>query len=548
MTDRETRAGTGAVADGLPADAVVERRKPRIPIIWLIPLLAVAIAGWLFYRTLSEEGPTITLSFQTAEGLEAGKTLVKHKNVDLGVVDSIHLVDDLSHVVVTARMDRDAAPHLKTDTRFWVVKPRLTAAGISGLGTLVSGAYIEMEPGEGDPSRTFVGLEVPPVVRSDVPGTEYTLKARRLPSISIGSPIYFRGIQVGEVMGYAFAEDKRDIDITVFIKAPHDQIIRDGSRFWNASGIDMSLSAEGVRVSTESLQAVLSGGIAFETPINLADGPQSVPHTAFRLYDSYETIAEAQYTEKIPYLLHFDGSVRGLSEGAPVEFRGMKIGAVSEVRLEYDPKAQTVRIPVIVNLEPERIRMVHETETGAQKVMEALVDQGLRAQLVLGNLITGQLAVALDFFPDEPAQPLDRSGKYPEIPTVPSDIQAITRSTTGILNKIASLPLDDLVNEMRATIDSTRALITSPALTGAIESLQQVQPLLESIRGTMEAAEATLRRADSAIGSVGAGSPVQQDVVQLLSELKGAARALRVLADYLERHPEALIRGKGSAP
>jgi paraquat-inducible protein B len=532
-----------------PQAAEVKVPRRRFPIVWLIPLVAALIGAWLFYKTLSEKGPEITITFETAEGLEAGKTKIKLKDVDVGTVKSIRIDRDLTNVIVVAEMVKDITPHLTENTRFWVVRPRLSASGVSGLGTLVSGAYIEVDPGQGSPARAFVGLEVPPVIRSHVAGREFRLRTDELGSLSAGAPIFYRGVQVGEVLGYQLSDDLQEITLPIFIRAPHDTLIRSGSRFWNASGIDVRVDAEGVQVRTESVQAILTGGVAFDTPVSGMDGEPSPEGTVFPLYDSFASISEAQYTIKTPYLMYFDGSVRGLNAGSPVEFRGIKIGTVTDVRLQLDTESKMVRIPVTVQIEPERIDVTSAkgplkelAPRERYQAMGALVERGLRAQLQPGNILTGQLLVALDFHPDAPPAELRRGGAYPEIPTVPSNIEQITRSVSGLLDKVAALPLDEMVAEARKTVQGVNALLSAPSVQRAVASLDEVPPLMMNARKAVANAEATL---NSTQDLVGRESQVRRDLTELMRELKDTARALRVLADYLDRHPEALIRGKG---
>jgi paraquat-inducible protein B len=541
MTDR---SNADQVPLNVPEVSVKTRRG--FSIVWLVPLVAAVIAGWLAYKTVTEKGPEITISFKTAEGLEAGKTKVKYKDVEVGMVSEVRLSEDLSHIVVTAEMHKDAAPHLKSGTQFWVVRPRLTAGGISGLGTLISGAYVEMDPGAGKSARAFTGLETPPVIKSDVAGRRYLLRADSLGSVSPGSPIYFRGIDVGEVLGYELGPNSEGVLIQVFVKAPHDSLVREGSRFWNASGVNVTMGADGVRVQTESVQALLTGGIAFDTPFTAMQGEPSAEGSTFTLFNSFGDIGEASYTLKVPYLLHFDGSVRGLQRGAPVDFRGIKLGTVTDIRLEIDRKAGSVRIPVTIELEPQRITQVGSLEgVKPYDFVARLVERGLRAQLKSGNLLTGQLFVALDFYPDSPPAKLERGGKYPEIPTVPTELEEMTRSVNGVLDKFASLPLDamvkdvsSLINETRSTVRSVEGLVTSPDMQ---QSLKALRATMEAAQGTMTKAEATLASAD---GMIGADSQIRYDLTQLMKELTEAARSIRLLASYLERHPDALIRGK----
>jgi paraquat-inducible protein B len=533
--------------DELPEVEVKKRRG--ISLVWLIPLVAGAIAIWLGYTTLQEKGPTITVVFDNAEGLEAGKTRVKYLNVDVGLVDQVSLSDDLSHIIVTASLDKAMAPHMKEGTQFWIVRPRVGFGGISGLGTLLSGAYVEFDPGGGPPAHEFVGLEEPPPITSRVPGSQYLLRTDHLGSIARGAPVYYHNIVVGQVLGYELADNKQDLTVKVFVDAPHDQLVRPDSRFWNAGGVSVSLGADGVDVSMESLEALLAGGIAFDTPDIDKPGEAAAADTAFTLFASLREVTQAGYTEKIPYLVEFDGSVRGLRAGAPVEFRGIQIGSVTDVRLELDPAQDLVRIPVTIEIEPQRIDLERGAYPQRYALMEALVERGLRAQLKSGNLLTGELLVDLDFHPNSPPAKLDRSGAYPAIPAVPAQLEALEASVTTVLDKLAALPLPALVDDLRRTIQGIDALVASPDVQSAVAALNQSAVRLEALLGTLDQrvgplfvqAQSTLAAAD---GLVGANAPLRYDLNALLKELTGAARSIRVFADYLERHPDALLRGK----
>ncbi|MGI9451265.1 MAG: intermembrane transport protein PqiB [Geminicoccaceae bacterium] len=329
-----------------------EKQRRGLSIVWLIPLVAGAIAIWLAYTTLAEKGPTVTLSFKTAEGLEAGKTKVKYKDVEVGQVNEVRLADDLSHIVVTAEMVKGAEPYMNDGTRFWIVRPRIGAGGISGLSTLVSGAYVEVDPGEGEARKAFVGLEEPPLVSSEVAGREFVLRADTLGSVSRGSPIQYRGLEVGEILGHELDADGQGVTLHAFVEAPYDRLVTEQTRFWNISGIDFDMTADGVSLSTGSLQSLLIGGVAFDTPLTTTASPAADAGREFALYDSLKSITESAFTQTVPYLVHFDGSVRGLHIDAPVEFRGMKVGRVADVRLVYDTTNDSLAIPVVIEIEP----------------------------------------------------------------------------------------------------------------------------------------------------------------------------------------------------
>lgn len=553
-TDLPRRAAPGPAADAVP-DALVTTSR-GISIVWLVPLVAAVIGIWLAYTTLQERGPTVTITFDDAEGLEAGKTQIKYKDVEIGTVDSVRLSEDLNHIVVTAQMVREAGAYMTEGTRFFVVSPRLGAGGVSGLGTLLSGVYIGVDPKPGAPATSFVGLDEPPLITSDTPGRHYMLRATTRGSIARGTAVYFRGIEVGQVVDYALADDNQSLDIQVFVQAPHDQLVQDDSRFWNASGFRVAMSASGVQVETESVQALLSGGIAFDTPMSATPGKPSPEGTEFALYDSYETVTQAGFTTKVPYVVHFDESVRGLGPGAPVEFRGMRVGTVSDIGLQIDVASESIRIPVTLEIEPQRITFTgpdgpdgNPLDDTPYVLMEKLVERGLRAQLQSGNLLTGQLLVDLGFHPSAEAAKLGHNGKYPEIPSVPSEIDALTTSVSGVLTELAALPLADLVQELRGTVAGVNQLITSPQTTETLDALKATASELQALVQTvdqqlgplMTQALGTLASADAMVGS---DSQTRYDLNAMLKELAGAARSIRVFADYLERHPEALLRGK----
>ena len=552
---------TGQTARPIPAATVA--RKRRFSVIWVIPIVALAIAGWLAYVTLSSRGPMVKITFKDASGIEAGKTTVKYLNVDIGTVQNVHLSRDHTHVVVAARMSKDIADSLRQNTQFWVETPRVSAQGISGLGTLLSGPYIGMRPGDGDRATEFKGLEQPPVLTDSSKGTQFTLHSPTLGSIGPGSPIYYRGIAVGEALGYKLIEDQRGVNIEVFIRAPYDELVRADSNFWNASGIDVSIGTKGVNIRTESLAALLAGGIAFETPIESTATEPAKAGTVFPLYKSRENVTEALFTRRFRYILHFDSSVSGLERGAPVSFRGIQIGLVHSVRIDQkaleayvfsklDEKKTGKKktgekkngeapepIVVTIDVQPERAGLMPaKDEQQAYAVMALLVRSNLRAQLISESLLTGQLGIGLDFFPDAKPAELKMGGKYPEIPTVPSDFVQMQKKFSKILDNVAAIPLPQLVADLRKTVQDADALLNSEAVQKAAKDMA---PLIESLTETSNAAQATLKSADQMMDP-----SMRFEMVRLLRQLTEISRSIRVLSNYLEQHPEALIKGKGS--
>jgi paraquat-inducible protein B len=497
-----------------PEAVVAKRSLPSI--VWLVPVVAALVGGFVAWRTLSERGPEITIAFATADGLEAGKTLIKYKEVEIGVIEDVSLNPDLSGVVCRARMVKDAEDYLTEGTRFWVVTARVAGGQVSGLGTLLSGAYIGIDPvREGKRARAFQGLAVPPVVTTGQPGKELVLRSYHAGAMEVGTPIYFRKIRAGEVVASELDPSEEFVTTRIFVNAPYDDRVRSGTRFWKASGIDVSLGAEGVRVDTESIVSILIGGIAFET---IGDGgAPAPPGSVFALYPSREETQREVYTQKAHYMLHFDQSVRGLKVGAPVEFRGIQIGQVRDMKLEWDRSANRFRIPVLIEIEPERIGNVDGEGSAARRAaLDGLVKAGLRAQLKSGSLLTGQLLVDLDMHAEaEPAE-IVWNDRYPEFPTVPTPLEEIANSVTQIAKRLERVPLDEIAVSLRASLDA--------------------------LHSTLGQAERTLA---SANGLVAAGSPVNTELRRALTELTDAARSLGLAADQIERQPNSLIFGKG---
>jgi paraquat-inducible protein B len=544
---------------GLP-EPEFRKRKRGISIVWLVPLVALAIGGWLVYKAVSEKGPTVTITFKSADGLEAGKTKIKYKDVELGEVDSIVLSKDLSQVIVKAELVKEAESFISHNTRFWVVRARVAAGSVSGLGTLFSGAYIGLDPGKaGKPATHFQGLETPPVVTTDLPGRHFELRASSLGSLNIGDPVYFRRIEVGQMVSYKLDEDGQAVTIKVFVHDPHHQLVRKNTRFWNASGLDVSIGADGIRVDTESFATLMIGGIAFDTPANLEPGEPAEENDVFNLYKNRESISEKTYARKNRWLLRFDGDVRGLKEGAPVELQGIQIGQVLDVNLEFDVENGAFRVPVLIETEPDRIKATGKVPEGAekQKVMDYLVTKGMRAQLKTGSLITGQLLVTLDMHPEAPPAKINWEGRYPEVPTVPTAMDEITTSLTQLLNKFEKLPIEQIGSDLRDTVAGAKRLINSAELQDSIaalnETLNQAQTFVASLnkaiapelKTAVSNLNSALIQAEKLAKSLNSNVSPQAD--RTLKELQAAARSIKVWAAYLERNPEALIRGKSKS-
>src|SRR5271167_145641 len=514
----------------VPQSRSVPKKRTRLSLVWFIPIVAAIVGAWVAVTRVLSEGPKITIVFRTAEGLEAGKTKIHYNGVDIGTVTDIRLSEDHQRVITTAQIAPKTQGFLVEDTKFWVVRPRISGANVTGLGTLISGAYIGVEIGSSKETKSdFVALETPPVITGETPGRFFILKTPDLGSLDTGTPIYFRRLEVGQVTSYKLDKNGKFLTVQIFVRTPYDQYVNPDTRFWHASGVDVSLSASGLTLQTQSVLSILIGGIAFETAATDPVLPAAEENTVFTLFANRTQAFNPPPRNPQTYELIFKDSVRGLAPGAPVEFRGIPVGEVADVRAQIDLKTFEFSVPVTIHIDPTRlgVKVVDtsasvDLETMRRKLIDAMVAHGVRAQLRTGNLLTGAVFVAFDFFPSAPPATVDWSQTPVQLPTTPGQLEAMETKVTSIINKLDKLPLQQIGDQ----------------LSTANGHLDQT---LEAARGTLVSARGTI---DNANNFVEPNSVQGQELDSTLREVRGAARSLRVLADYLERHPEALLRGK----
>ena len=530
-------------------------------------MLAIAIGAWLAWDTLSKEGPTITLSFESGEGLQAGQSQLKYKEIVFGTVKSLRLNQDHSRVLVTVATTRQAEPLLTDQTVFWVVRPRISLGSVSGLSTLLSGSFINMLPRTGGkPQRKFIGLEEPPVLQADVPGHTFLLKASRLGSITAGSPVYFRDLVAGEVLGWDFGDMAQSVTIRAFVRAPFDGYVHDQTRFWNASGLSVKLAGAGVQVQVESLQALLLGGIAFDTPTTDTQAPPAGAGHAFPLFADRDAATNASYNRRIPVVSYFPGSVRGLGPGSEVTMHGLKVGQVTDVRLTYDRAKEEIVAPVRYQIEPERIlgigaKDVFKTPAEAADV---LVKRGLRATLQSASLITGQQEVALTFDPKAPPATVSMQGPDFVLPSIGSGgFTSLTASATELLNQLNTIPFTQMGQQLTSILGGLNDATASPEMrqtlkhlsatvanademlrqlnSGLTPAAQQLPAMTAELQRTLANSNKLLLSLDNAYGN---NTSFNRELERLLRQTNEAMSSLSALADLLARHPEALIKGR----
>ncbi|MBP8295343.1 MAG: MCE family protein [Burkholderiales bacterium] len=587
MTDTVPPAPPPA-APAIPQAVVRPERRWPMVVVWLVPIIAILFGAFVGLQAWRDRGTTIAISFKTGEGIEPRKTKIKYKNVDIGEVRTVTLSEDRSRVIVTAQITREAEPLLVADTRFWVVRPRISAGSVTGLGTLLSGSHIGMDAGrQQEPSRTFTGLEQPAIFTTDLQGRQFLLRGEDMGSLDIGSPIYFRKIQVGQVVGYDLDPDGKGVTVKVFVNAPYDKHVNINTRFWYADGFDVTLDANGLKINTQSVVSILLGGLAFEDHPEADPAPPAAANARFEIFADRGRALKATALGSEIFTLVFKESVRGLTIGAPVDFRGVNVGEVLSTNLSFDPARREITVPVRVRIDTGRLRGQRSRAARSdlapfesKAFFDQLVARGFRAQLKTANLLTAQLYVALDFTPGAPKASIDWAKAPPELPTQAGSLQELQATLASVASKLDRVPFDAIGRDLQQVLQNGNRLMQSgdklmqsgdklmqsgdqlvkqfgaetlpearAVLADARTTLQNANKLIEQL-GAKTAPEAsaalaevrrTLKTIERAIAP---DAPLQRDLQEALREVARAAQAFRLLADYLERHPESLLRGK----
>ncbi|MGE8150279.1 intermembrane transport protein PqiB [Pseudomonas vancouverensis] len=538
-----------------PGQAPIKTRRFSVSLVWIVPIVAVLVGISLVVHSILQEGPTIVVTFKTGDGLTANKTEVKYRNVVIGHVTEVDLADDQKSVNATIKLAKQAETFTREDSQYWVVRPRIGAGGVSGIDTLLSGDYIGADIGQANGrAKNFKGLENPPPITYGEPGKRFTLHTQDLGSLDIGSPVYYRKIPVGQVVAYALDPDGKGVNIELFIHAPNDQFVTENTRFWNASGIDMSVGANGFALKTESLSSMLVGGVAFRAPDYNPNDKPAAEEYAYELFEDQQTALAPPNGKPQFMALRFDQAMRGLKVDAPVEFQGMEIGKVVAINLDYDDKTRSFPINVGIVVYPQRLGRAHtkileafkndpNDEASGIRVIGSFVENGLRAQARTGNLLTGQLYISLDFYPKAPKVTFDANARPIMIPTIPGNLEQLQEKLEAMVDKINKLPIERIAGNLDGNLVELRKGMQQ----FNSKTLPSVQTTLADVSKTLQSADATLQSASSTLAD---DSPQREKLGQTLDELGRTSRSLRDLADYLGRHPESLIRGrpKNAAP
>ncbi|MDR0245457.1 MAG: MlaD family protein [Burkholderia sp.] len=511
---------------------------PRVALVWLVPLAAAACCLAWGTSLLASRGPTVTIAFATADGLEAGRSTLRLRNVEIGRVTRVRAVRGQPGVRIDVRLDTDARALAVADTRFWIVRPRIGPGGLSGLDSVLSGSYIAAALGRSHEPRTrFTGLDAPPVTEDG--GRHYTLRATSLGSVAIGSPVYHRRARVGQVTGYALDADGHGVSIDVFIAAPFVRYVDIDTRWWQAGGLGLRLGAGGMQLDTPSIAALLAGALAFASPPGHTAIAAAPDGTRFRVAGNEIDAMRTPNAPAAPVVMRFDRSLRGLAVGAPVDFRGIELGNVTAVGTEYDAARGDVTMRVTMALYPDRLGQRYRAVLGngdtdaGRALLHTLVARGLRGQLRIGNPIANRSYVALDMFPHAPPASVDTTREPIALPTVPGTLDVLRDQIADIVGTVSRLPLDRMGAHLNAALVNTDALFARLDT----ELAPQTRDALRTARQTFTTAETMLRQE-------GANA---SNVRRTLTQFARTSSALRALADDLEQHPEWLLpNGSGA--
>ncbi|SHF79895.1 intermembrane transport protein PqiB [Vibrio gazogenes] len=521
--------------------------------IWFVPLIAAIVAGWMLVENWSRQGPEVTVVAESADGLVAGKTKVKAHNVDVGEVTDIHLSDDFNHAIIRIRMEQGSEAMLNSKSKFWVVKPRVGKEGISGLGTILSGAFINIHPGRGGEKREhFTMLKQPPLSTADNQGIRLKLYSTDNAKMEVGSPVHFRGFEVGYIENVGFDVKRKAITYHIFVNAPYDALVRSNVQFWMTPGLVVEGTAKGVEVRMDSLQTLFSGGISFGMT-NARDAGSSVKDlTEFRLFSSKEAAANNRYDKYIDYIMLVRGSISGLLPGAPLEYNGIRLGTVKEVPfrggvIESSEDIRMPSIPILVRLEPQRIAS-HLSEKIIKldewrKMLAQGFDQGMRATLSSSNLLTGAKVVSVVFVKDPKPMTETMYLGYPVFPTVSSSLASMQEKITLILDHLAALPMEQTVGRLNQTLaaadDTFNELHEASKSLKKLLSQQNTQEIPDRLVSVLETLNETLSdyQAQGALG---------QNIQQSLDAVQRNLETLYPLLQDLHRQPNSIIFGKQS--
>jgi len=533
-----------------PAENATIRPVKNVSTIWFVPLIAVFIGCWMLYYQWSNEGTEISIHFSTAEGMEAGKTKIKSRNVDIGEISQIELNNKGDGVIVTAKIKKTAEHFLVSDSMFWVVSPQISHTGVSGLSTLISGVYIEISPGKNEAERyQFEALDAPPVTAVGTPGLHVTLNSNDQFAYSKGDPIIYKGLTVGQFEDIYFNFEERVVYYNAFIKAPYHQLITSNTKFWDVSGLQFDLNADGISIKTGNLETMLTNGVTFGIPEGMGVGDKIGERSYFDIYESYDAADDERYRHSIEFVVLVSDSIRGLSIGAPVEYRGVQIGKVKSTNMALTLSKNTLtkedfKIPVLISLQPGRVGLPDNSNGKDIMAKQNIywIKHGLKAVLRTGNILTGSLYVDLQHNQDQPISVIEQYDEFPIIPTSSDDFSQITAKAEQFMDKLNNIPLNNLSNNAnQLMLEITQ---TAKELQGVSQNLEGLLSQVEQQHLSAELKK-TLQGINSLTQDLSSGSPGYEDLRTTLNTLTATMNELKPLLNQLKHKPNSLVFNDG---
>lgn len=542
------------------------RRSRWFGLVWAIPLAALIIVAYLGIQSIAERGITIVVTFDDVTGAKVDDTKVMYDGIEAGHVSKIDINPDHRRVDLTLRMDPRVKPILNTNTKFWLVGANPDLSDLSSVKAAIAGLTIGVAPGYGgEPTRQFVGLNRPPAVTPGTKGTGYVLTCDHLGNVKPGTSLFYRGQEIGKVTDVQLQNNR--FNINAFVYAPYDQYIRPGTQFWVSSPLKIGFNDNGLSASVEHPGAILDGGIEVDRDDSAPDVPASVPGAHFALYPYQGEARAAAAGPQIPYSFMFAGAAGGIDPGTPVRMLGFRVGAIKSVDLMFDKKTGAPFSAVSAVLYPKRLGVVAPQDANdldawrqaTDAVLKRLLAQGYRAQLTQSPPVVGSLLVTFVQIPNAPVEHLG-AGTPALIPSAATagGLEELTGQMSQILAKVNTIPFEQIGHNVHDITSKVDQLVSSPEVSDSLKHLDstlaqadqmmseaspQVGPLIKKLNQAADDVSGTAAAARGMLN--GDGGKQDANLPAAIEQLTDAARSIRTLADYLGRHPEALIRGKG---
>jgi paraquat-inducible protein B len=532
-------------------------------LVWAVPIAALIVVVYLAVSALANPGVDAVIVFRTGAGATPGDTKVVFNGVQVGHVAKVRLDKDGRSVDVTVKLDGRMAKVLNTSTVFWIEGATFSLTDLSSLKAAVAGVTIDMATGNGGQAqRNFIGLDSPPAVLPNERGTAFWLRTDNLGPIRQGSNITYRGMLVGKVAEVE-VHGPNDLRAEMFVDSPYDQLVRPGSLFWAESPLRISLS--GAAIGAQFNPAAALGAVTFETPPEFRNEPPATAGYDFALYADQDRAFGEGVGPQVMYTIDFPEAAGDLAPGAPVMLAGFQVGSVKSVDISFDPDTGQLSAPVTIAIEALRLHLAGVTPPPrgnwrpiVDRAMNALLSRGYRARLDQSPPLIGSRHVSLDLISGAAPARLAMADPYPRLPSSASgDIGALGDKANTLLDHLNAVPIVAIGENARQLTGRLAQLLNSPKVDDSLAKLDdtldqtdklvrearpQIGPLVASLRQAAAQLDQTAASANAVLS--GQGASQDQSLPEALHQLSDAARSIRALADYLQRHPESLVQGK----